>query len=88
MFKSVLAVSEGGPDAAMSFGLARRVATVFDGTVDALHLAVGSGAGPLGFDFTSKDELASRAGRSRSSTGTDIMLPAERIRSVGASVTG
>lgn len=64
MFKSVLAVSEGGPDAAMSFGLARRVATVFDGTVDALHLAVGSGAGPLGFDFTSKDELASRAGRS------------------------
>ncbi|MBV8393762.1 MAG: universal stress protein [Alphaproteobacteria bacterium] len=40
MFKSILAVSEGGPDATMSFALARRVAGVFDGTVDALHLPV------------------------------------------------
>jgi len=37
MFKSILAVSEGGPDAAMSFKLAARVAGVFDaasGTLD------------------------------------------------------
>ena len=41
MFKSILAVSEGGPDAAMSFTVAARVAAIFDGTVDALHLPVG-----------------------------------------------
>jgi nucleotide-binding universal stress UspA family protein len=48
MIKSVLAVSEGGPDAAMSFGLAARVAGVFDGTVDALHLPVGPSGGLAG----------------------------------------
>ena len=31
MFKSILAVSEGGPDAGMSFKLAARVAGLFDG---------------------------------------------------------
>ena len=41
MLKSILAVSEGGPDAAMSFKLATRVAGIFDGTIDALHLPVG-----------------------------------------------
>src|SRR5258708_2033853 len=37
MIKSILAASEGGPDAAMSFGLAARVAEVCGGTVDALQ---------------------------------------------------
>src|SRR5262245_3897870 len=48
MFKSILAVSEGGPDAAMSFTLAARVAGIFDGTVDALHLPVGPVGGMMG----------------------------------------
>ncbi len=48
MLKSVLAVSEGGPDAAMSFKLAARVAAEFDGTVDALHLPVGPAGGMVG----------------------------------------
>src|SRR5689334_2181181 len=48
MIKSVLAVSEGGPDAAMSFKLAARVAGVFGGTVDALHLPVGPAGGMVG----------------------------------------
>jgi len=38
MMKSILAVSEGGPDATMSFRLAARVAAEFDGAVDALLL--------------------------------------------------
>ncbi|UYN94574.1 MAG: universal stress protein [Enhydrobacter sp.] len=48
MIKSVLAVSEGGPDAAMSFRLAARVAGAFAGTVDALHLPVGPAGGMVG----------------------------------------
>jgi nucleotide-binding universal stress UspA family protein len=48
MIKSVLAVSEGGPDAAMSFRLAARVAQAFDGAVDALHLPVGPAGGMVG----------------------------------------
>lgn len=48
MIKSILAVSEGGPDAAMSFRLAARVAACFDGTVDALHLPVGPAGGMVG----------------------------------------
>lgn len=48
MFKSILAVSEGGPDAAMSFKLAARVAGIFDGAVDALHLPVGPAGGMAG----------------------------------------
>jgi nucleotide-binding universal stress UspA family protein len=48
MFKSILAVSEGGPDAAMSFKLAARVAGLFDGAVDALHLPVGPAGGVAG----------------------------------------
>ncbi|MDP1748105.1 MAG: universal stress protein [Reyranella sp.] len=48
MIKSILAVSEGGPDAAMSFGLAARVAACFGGTVDALHLPVGPAGGIVG----------------------------------------
>ena len=48
MLKSILAVSEGGPDAAMSFKLAARVAGVFDGAVDALHLPVGPAGGMVG----------------------------------------
>ena len=39
MYKSILAVSEGGPDAAMSFGLAARIASIFQGTVDAVHFS-------------------------------------------------
>lgn len=39
MYKSILAISEGGPDAAMSFGLAARIAAMFQGTVDAVHFS-------------------------------------------------
>ena len=39
MYKSILAISEGGPDAAMSFGLAARIASMFDATVDAVHFS-------------------------------------------------
>jgi nucleotide-binding universal stress UspA family protein len=48
MFKSILGVSEGGPDAAMSFTLAARVAGIFEGVVDALHLPVGPAGGMVG----------------------------------------
>jgi nucleotide-binding universal stress UspA family protein len=37
MYRSILAISEGGPDAAMSFGLAARIASALGGTVDAVH---------------------------------------------------
>lgn len=37
MYKSILAISEGGPDAAMSFALAARLAIAFEATVDAVH---------------------------------------------------
>jgi len=63
MFKSILAVSEGGPDAAMSFSLARRIATVFDGTVDALHLATKSSGSAL-LHLWSTEDVESRAARS------------------------
>src|SRR5258708_38484858 len=39
MYKSILAISEGGPDAAMSFGLAARIASTFRGTVAAVHFS-------------------------------------------------
>jgi nucleotide-binding universal stress UspA family protein len=39
VYKSILAVSEGGPDAEMSFRLAANFAGLFDGTVDAVHFA-------------------------------------------------
>jgi nucleotide-binding universal stress UspA family protein len=39
MFKSILAVSEGGSDAVMSFALARRLAKIFGGGVDVLDLS-------------------------------------------------
>ena len=39
MYKSILAISEGGPDAAMSFRLAARIAAMFQGTVDAVHFS-------------------------------------------------
>lgn len=39
MYKSILAISEGGPDAAMSFGLAARIASTFGGAVDAVHFS-------------------------------------------------
>ena len=48
MMKSILAVSEGGPDAMMSFKLAARVASEFEGAVDALHLPVGPAGGMVG----------------------------------------
>ncbi len=48
MMKSILAVSEGGPDSVMSFKLAARVAAEFGGTVDALHLPVGPAGGMVG----------------------------------------
>lgn len=39
MYKSILAISEGGPDAVMSFRLAARVAALFDAAVDAVHFS-------------------------------------------------
>ena len=74
MIKSILAASEGGPDAAMSFGLAARIAQVCGGTVDALHLpatpsgmasglAMGGEAMPLLMDWDDK-RLAERAQQS------------------------
>lgn len=39
MCKSILAISEGGPEAAMSFRLAAMIAAMFDGTVDAVHFS-------------------------------------------------
>ena len=48
MIKSILAISEGGPDAAMSFRLAARVAGIYDASVDALHLPVGPAGGMAG----------------------------------------
>jgi len=48
MIKSILAVSEGGPDAAMSFRLAARVAAQFGAAVDALHLPIGPAGGMMG----------------------------------------
>lgn len=48
MIKSILAVSEGGPDAGMSFRLASRVASIFNGAVDALHLPVALAGGMAG----------------------------------------
>lgn len=39
MYKSILAISEGGPDAAVCFQLAARFAGQFGGTVDAVHYA-------------------------------------------------
>ena len=48
MIKSVLAISEGGPDAAMSFRLAARVAGALGAVVDALHLPVGPAGGMVG----------------------------------------
>jgi nucleotide-binding universal stress UspA family protein len=38
-FKSVLAISEGGPDAATSFRLASRIARAFESSVDAVHFS-------------------------------------------------
>ena len=37
MYKTILAVSEGGPDAAMAFSLAARLALTFEAVVDAVH---------------------------------------------------
>lgn len=39
MYKTILAVSEGGPDAAMSFRLAAQLAGLFDASVDAVHFS-------------------------------------------------
>jgi nucleotide-binding universal stress UspA family protein len=46
--KSILAISEGGPDAAMSFRLASRAAGLFGAAVDALHLNTLSGEAARG----------------------------------------
>jgi nucleotide-binding universal stress UspA family protein len=39
MFKSILAISEGGPDGAMAYRLAARVGGEFGGTVDAVYFS-------------------------------------------------
>jgi nucleotide-binding universal stress UspA family protein len=48
MIKSILAVSQGGPDAAMAFGLAARVAAQFEASVDALHQPIGPASASAG----------------------------------------
>ena len=84
MIKSILAASEGGPDAAMSFNLAARIAQVCGGTVDALHLpanpsgmasgmAMGGEAMPLLMDWDDK-RLAERAQQSATAF-KDILSP-------------
>src|SRR5215471_17430746 len=65
MFKSILAVSEGGPDAMMTFSLAKRLAGIFDGTVDALHLPVGAIGGTINLHLvTHRSRLEARARQS------------------------
>ena len=39
MYKSILAISEGGPDAVWSFRLAATMASMFDAVVDAVHFS-------------------------------------------------
>jgi nucleotide-binding universal stress UspA family protein len=84
MIKSILAASEGGPDAAMSFNLAARIAQACGGTVDALHLpanpsgmasgmAMGGEAMPLLMDWDDK-RLAERAQQSATAF-KDILSP-------------
>lgn len=71
MYKSILAISEGGPDAVVSFGLAARIARMFGGTVDAIHfsethqgdLDIASQAMPF-LKRLSDDRLRSRAAES------------------------
>ena len=48
MIKSLLAVSEGGPDAVMAYKLAARVAQAFGAAVDALHLHTSGGEATRG----------------------------------------
>ena len=62
MFKSILAVSQGGPEARSTFGLARRVADTYGGAVDALYLPKESVREQGGFLLPSdRDRLQSRA---------------------------
>ena len=62
MFKTILAVSEGGPDAVMTFGLAKRVASLFGAAVDALYVPDKSGRGVIGISPRAHvDALKSRA---------------------------
>ena len=39
MYRSILAISEGGPDAVWSFRLAAVLASMFDAVVDAVHFS-------------------------------------------------
>jgi hypothetical protein len=69
MFRSIIAVSEGGPDAVMSFTLARRIAGIFDGTVDAHHLPAARLGGAPGLPVISDTSGArSVPGKARAPT--------------------
>jgi nucleotide-binding universal stress UspA family protein len=62
MFKTILAVSEGGPDAVTTFGLAKRVAGLFGAVVDALYVPDKSGRGVMGISVRAHvDALKSHA---------------------------
>ena len=62
MFKTILAVSEGGPDAVTTFGLAKRVASLFGAAVDALYVPDKSGRGVMGISVRAHvDALKSHA---------------------------
>jgi nucleotide-binding universal stress UspA family protein len=71
MYKTILAVSEGGPDAAMSFRLAAQLAASFDATVDAVHFSeVGRGDADIALQsmpFLKSDSDTRVEGRARES---------------------
>jgi nucleotide-binding universal stress UspA family protein len=62
MLKTILAVSEGGPDAVTTFGLAKRLAGLFGAAVDALYVPDKSGRGVMGISLRAHvDVLKSHA---------------------------
>jgi nucleotide-binding universal stress UspA family protein len=80
LYKSILAISEGGPDAEMSFRLAADIAGEFGGTVDALHfsedLAHDADIATQSLPFLktlSDDRLKARAAESRRAFGARIV---------------
>ena len=72
MYRSIMAISEGGPDAEPSFRLAASLATTFGGTVDAVHFTedlphdadIANQSMPF-LARLSRDRLVARAGESR-----------------------
>jgi nucleotide-binding universal stress UspA family protein len=82
--KTILAVSEGGPDAAMSFRLATRVASLFGAAVDGLHINTVSGDAVRGFAggeamplmMSLDDERLAARGQASQQAYKDLLEPA------------